>query len=213
MEPVVRPIRGEEIGRASRLLAVAFADDPFIGHFFAHRFRRALALPPFFRAVLHELADGGAVFALETDGALAGVAAWAPPDRDRPSRRSRGLALIASFQVRALFPRTAPRLHAGFEALGASHPSEPHWYLAFVGIDPCQQRRGLGRTILAPVLARADDDAVPCYLETPFPDTRVFYRALGFEQTDEIRPVQGAPAIWTMTKRPHRDLLTAGRSS
>src|SRR6201987_575229 len=47
-------------------------------------------------------------------------------------------------------------LHAGFDALRASHPAQPHWYLAFVGTDPRQQRRGLGRTILTPVLERAD---------------------------------------------------------
>jgi DNA-binding transcriptional regulator/RsmH inhibitor MraZ len=57
------------------LLAAAFAEDPFIGHFLTHPRRRRLALPAFFRAVLHELADAGAVFALETQDALAGVAA------------------------------------------------------------------------------------------------------------------------------------------
>jgi predicted acetyltransferase len=113
--------------------------------------------------------------------------------------------VVASLEVRALFPGAAPRLHAGFEALAASHPPEPHWYLAFVGIDPAQQRRGLGRTILAPVLARADADAIPCYLETPFPDTRAFYKTLGFDETDELHPVAAAPPIWTMTRPAARE--------
>jgi GNAT superfamily N-acetyltransferase len=200
MDALVRPLRAEEIGRASRLLAVAFADDPFIGHFFVHRRRRELAFPAFFAAVLHQLVEAGGVFALETDTELAGVAAWAPPDGADPSRQSRRLARIASLQVSALFPRASPRLHAGFDALGASHPAHPHWYLAFVGIDPRQQRRGFGRTILTPVLEHADHEAVPCYLETPFPDTRPFYQALGFREAAELRPVPGAPPIWTMTR-------------
>jgi len=200
MEVGVRRLRGGEIRRASRLLAAAFVDDPFIGHFFLDRRRRRLAYAPFFRAVLHELADAGGVFALETEEGLAGVAAWAPPDGAAASRRSRLLARIASFQVRALFPHAAQELNAGFEALGTRHPSVPHWYLAFVGIDPRRQRRGLGRTILTPVLARADDKAVPCYLETPFSDTRAFYKTLGFEETNELRPVLGAPPIWTMMR-------------
>lgn len=200
MEARVRALRGVEISHGSRLLAAAFAEDPFIGHFFVHRGRRRLALPPFFRAVLHELADAGAVFALETEGTLAGVAAWVPPESAPAGRRARRLAQIASLQVRMLFPRAAVRLHAGFEALAASHPPERHWYLAFVGIDPRRQRRGLGRSILEPVLARADDQAVPCYLETPFPDTRAFYETLGFEETAELHPVAGAPPIWTMTR-------------
>jgi GNAT superfamily N-acetyltransferase len=200
MEAVVRALAAGEMRRGSSLLAVAFADDPFIGHFFVDRRRRRLALPSFFRAVLHEMADTGGLFALETGGSLAGVAAWAPPEAAEPGDRSRRLARIASLEVDALFPRAARRLRAGFETLAASHPTEPHWYLAFVGIDPAQQRQGLGRTILAPVLARADDAAVPCYLETPFPDTRAFYRTLGFEETCQLHPVPGAPAIWTMTR-------------
>ncbi len=200
MEAVVRGLAAGEVRRASSLLAVAFADDPFIGHFFADRRRRSLALPSFFRAVLHEMADMGGLFALEMEGSLVGVAAWAPPGAAGPGSRSRRLSRIASREVDALFPRAAGRLRAGFEMLAASHPTEPHWYLAFVGIDPGQQRRGLGRAILAPVLAQADDLAVPCYLETPFPDTRAFYRTLGFEETCRLHPVPGAPPIWTMTR-------------
>jgi ribosomal protein S18 acetylase RimI-like enzyme len=213
MAPVARPLRREEFRRASRLLAAAFADDPFIGDFFTDRGRRRLALPPFFRTVLHELADGGALFALETAGSLAGVAAWAPPEAAAPGGRSRRLAWIASREVDALFPRAARRLRAGFETLAVSHPTGPHWYLAFVGIDPHQQRRGLGRAILAPVLARADEHAVPCYLETPFPDTRAFYRSLGFEETGRLHPVPGAPAIWTMRRPTPSDALSFERLS
>jgi hypothetical protein len=52
------------------------------------------------------------------------------------------------------------------------------------------------------VLEQADRDGRPCYLETPFPDTRAFYRKLGFADTAEVRPVAEAPPIWTMTRRP-----------
>jgi ribosomal protein S18 acetylase RimI-like enzyme len=188
MEASVKRLRGDEIRQASRLLAAAFADDPFIGHFFAHPRRRGLAFAPFFRAVLHELAGAGGVFALEAEEALAGVAAWAPPG-GAPARRSSGLlARLAALQVRALFPRAAPGLRAGFEALGASHPPVPHWYLAFVGIDPLRQRRGLGRTILAPVLARADDESVPATWRRPSP-----IRARSIRRLDSRRPASAIP--------------------
>jgi ribosomal protein S18 acetylase RimI-like enzyme len=202
MEPLVRPLRAEELRIASRLLAGAFADDPFIAYFFCDRRRRELAFPRFFRAVLHELAGADALFAVEMGGELTGVAAWAPPEVAAIGRRARWLARLASLELRALFPRAAPQLQAGFAQLAESHPLGPHWYLAFVGIDPRQHRRGLGRTLLRPVLARAEDAGIACYLETPFPDTRAFYRRLGFEDTDELRPVPGAPPIWTMTRPP-----------
>jgi hypothetical protein len=53
------------------------------------------------------------------------------------------------------------------------------------------------------VLERADREHRICYLETPFPDTRAFYRKLRFADTAELRPVAGAPPIWTMTREPH----------
>jgi ribosomal protein S18 acetylase RimI-like enzyme len=195
-------LRARELRTGSRLLARAFADDPFIAHFLAQRRRRELAFPSFFRTVLHQLFDAGAVFGLETDGALIGVAAWAPPELSPPRRRSRLLAGLAALEVRVLFPHAAPRLVDGFEKLGESHPPEPHWYLAFVGIDPGHQRRGLGRALLAPIIARSDQAAVACYLKTPFPETRLFYRRLGFDDMDELRPVADAPTVWTMKRQP-----------
>src|SRR5258708_26747805 len=174
MEPTVRPLRRQELRGVSRLLAGAFAEDPFIRHFMRDRRRREVAFPRFFRAALHELAGAGTVFGLEADGVLVGVAAWAPPEVAAIGRRLRFLARFASLEVRALFPRAAPRLLAGFAELGENHPPERHWYLAFVGIDPRQQRRGLGRTLLAPIIDRADNAGIACYLETPFPKTRAF---------------------------------------
>jgi GNAT superfamily N-acetyltransferase len=200
MEPSVRLLRPGEARRASVLLAAAFADDPFIGYFLRDRRRRALALPPFFRAVLHDLLPAGAVYALEADGALAAVAAWAPPGEPTSSRRSQSLARIAGLELRAVFPRASPPLLAGFATLAEQHPPVPHWYLAFVGVDPRWQRHGFGRALLAAALAEADVAGMPCYLETPFPDTRAFYARLGFQDGEQLHPVEGAPPIWTMTR-------------
>jgi GNAT superfamily N-acetyltransferase len=185
------------------LLARAFAADPFLGYFMADPRRRRLALPPFFAAVLHELIDSDAVYVSEQESRLAGVAAWIPPEPKTPGRDARLRARLALTRVRLLFPRAAPRVQSGFETLAAGHPSDPHWYLAFVGIEPAEQGKGLARQLLDPVLERADRQDRLCYLETPFPDTRAFYRKLRFTDTAEVRPVAGAPPIWTMTRQPH----------
>lgn len=202
MEARVRLIERGELAAAASLLARAFTGDPFIGHFMSDPRRRRLALPPFFAAVLHELIDSQAVYVSEFPGRLAGIAAWLPPEPEEPARDARWRARRASARVRLLFPRAAPQVWAGFSALAAQHPSDPHWYLAFVGIEPSEQQRGLGRQLLDPVLERADREDRLCYLETPFPDTRAFYRKLRFDDTAELRPVAGAPPIWTMTRPP-----------
>lgn len=198
----VRQLRSREVATAASLLARAFADDPFLGYFLADPPRRRLALPPFFAAVLYELIDSHAVYVCEQEDGMVGVAAWLPPEPRAPSREARLRARLASTRVRLLFPRAAPQVQSGFEALAADHPSDPHWYLAFVGIEPGEQGQGLGRQLLGPVLERADVENRVCYLETPFPDTRAFYRKLGFADIAEVRPVAEAPPIWTMTRQP-----------
>ena len=66
------------------------------------------------------------------------------------------------------------------------HPADPHWYLAFVGVEPTIQSHGIGRTLLAPVLKLADQTETLCYLETPFPRTHEFYERLGAKRIDDL---------------------------
>jgi GNAT superfamily N-acetyltransferase len=200
----VRQLHRSEVAASASLLARAFTADPFLGHFMADPRRRRLALPPFFAAVLHELIGSKGVYVSEHQGEMVGVAAWVPPEPKTPSRDARLRTRLASMHVRLLFPRAAPQVRSGFETLAADHPSDPHWYLAFVGIEPAQQGHGLGRQLLRPVLEQADGEHCICYLETPFPDTPTFDRKLRFADTAELRPVAGAPPIWTMTREPQR---------
>jgi GNAT superfamily N-acetyltransferase len=47
------------------------------------------------------------------------------------------------------------------------HPTkEPHWYLAFLGVEPSEQGRGVGSALLRPVLDRAAAEGAPAWLET-----------------------------------------------
>lgn len=198
----IQPLSKTAVPAAGRLLARAFADDPIITHYLAGTRRRRLAFPAFFRSVLHEHVPLGTVYAARRGGNLIGVAAWAPPDAPPAGPAARALARAARLTVQALFPRSSGALLDGFAATAALHPHEPHWYLAFVGIEPRLQGMGLGSTLLAPVLERADASGVLCYLEAPFPQTHAFYRRLGFEVASESNPFAGAPPLWTMIRRP-----------
>jgi GNAT superfamily N-acetyltransferase len=110
--------------------------------------------------------------------------------------------MLRALVVRALYPRAARELFDGFANLERLHPSMPHWYLMFVGIDVGLQSQGLGSRLLAPVLQRADSAGTLCYLETPFRRTHAFYERLGFELTSESHPFRGAPSLWTMIRKP-----------
>jgi GNAT superfamily N-acetyltransferase len=191
-----------ELAQAAALLARAFENDGIISHYLGGTRRRRYAGPAFFRAVIHRHMPNGTVFAARERGELVGVAIWAPPEPLDPSFGARARAWLSSTQVLAMFPRGARRLSEGLGRLAALHPAEPHWYLVFTGVEPAHQHKGIGRTLLMPTLARADDDRVQCYLETPFPETHAFYRRLGFELVSTVDAFPGTRPMSMMSRAP-----------
>lgn len=199
VRPIIDLLGRAEVPAAARLLARAFDRDPVIDWHLAGP-NKTRALRAFFRAPLYELVSLRTVYAARVDDSLLGVAAWTPPGAHafEPDPRVRD----AERTLSRLYPSTAPKLLAGFGALHDLHPAEPHWYLFFVGLEPAHQGKGLGESLLAPVLSRADTDATLCYLETPFSGTHPFYRRLGFEVVSELRPFEAPFPVWAMLRRP-----------
>jgi GNAT superfamily N-acetyltransferase len=203
LDMAIGALHADEVARATRLLARAFAADPIITHYLDDPVRRAVAFPAFFAAVVEEFLPSTGVLAARSGDALLGVAAWLPPQPVEPDDATRGRARRAQRIVQTLFPLSWRDLDEGFTALDALHPAEPHWYLAFVGVEPRLQGRGIGRALLAPVLHVADETMTVCYLETPFPATHRYYEALGFTRQAEHHTFRGAPqGVVAFIRRP-----------
>jgi ribosomal protein S18 acetylase RimI-like enzyme len=183
------------------VLSRAFDQDPILTHYLGHGLRRAVAYRMFFGDIVQSALPSGHIYSATTDSRLLGVAVWKPPDAVSGSLPSRTNSALRELVVRALYPRAAGQLFGGFASLGANHPSVPHWYLMFVGIDAGLQGQGLGSKLLAPVLQLADASRTICYLETPFRRTHAFYQRIGFEIVSELHPFRGAPPIWTMLRK------------
>ncbi|MEF2552543.1 GNAT family N-acetyltransferase [Aurantimonas sp. A2-1-M11] len=90
----------------------------------------------------------------------------------------------------------------GLEVQAALHPHEPHWYLPFIGVRAAAQGRGIGATLLAHGLARADRDGLPAYLEATSRRSVPLYRRFGFETIGVVES-PGYPEIFAMW-RPAR---------
>ena len=200
MNVEVGPLPHRRVRAASLLLTAAFADDGILSRLLPGRRGRQVAIPAFFAAILDEHRQ--TTYAAFAGRELVGVATWAPPNAQPLSLTAQFRARSRLLLVRALFPRSSKQLFAGFRELERLHPAEPHWYLAFAGVDPSRRGEGIGASLLQPVLAQADRDGVPCYLETPFPRTRVFYRRLGFEIISTERPFVDARPLDIMTRKP-----------
>jgi GNAT superfamily N-acetyltransferase len=131
----------------------------------------------------------------------AGGALWMAPGALAQSRRERRTELIS------LLPLGVTGLPRGsrFEELtAANHPKEPHWYLNTLSIRPESQRKGYGSALIEPGLALADEQGMPCYLETQRESNIPFYRRFGFELTKEVS-LRDSPSLWLMWREPQGD--------
>lgn len=132
-------------------------------------------------------------------GGGAGAALWVPPGNQLvPDEQSenfgRGLLETAGDAA------ASARMEQLFQLLDDNHPPEACWYLAFMGVDPTAQGRGIGTTLLAAVLCQADRDHVPAYLEAACPENVRLYERHGFHTVRELR-VADSPVLYAMWRQ------------
>ena len=171
-------------------LALAFYDDPVVKWIIDDGRRRRQLLPDFFGAIAASYLVYEETYSV--DGGIA-AAVWAPPGAGDDEE----LAPVLGAAV----GEYADRL---FEILGLmelNHPMEPHHYLFLLATRPEWQGRGLGSSLLAPVLERCDRGGVPAYLEATSERNKQLYLRHGFEVTGEIT-LTGGPAMWPMWRSP-----------
>jgi ribosomal protein S18 acetylase RimI-like enzyme len=70
-------------------------------------------------------------------------------------------------------------------ALALSHPLEPHWYLAVLGVSSSQWGRGLGSQLVRELEALVEEQPASVYLESDRAESIRFYQRRGFEIRDE----------------------------
>jgi GNAT superfamily N-acetyltransferase len=171
-------------------LALAFYDDPVLMWLIDDGSRRRQLLPGFFGAVAESYLAYDEIYAVD-EGVSAAV--WAPPGAEDDEQLPTALGEVVEEYAERLF-----------EALGLmeeKHPADAHYYLFLLGTRPQWQRRGLGSSLMAPVLQICDRDRVPAYLEATSERNKQLYLRHGFEVTDEITLPDG-PIMWPMWRAP-----------
>jgi ribosomal protein S18 acetylase RimI-like enzyme len=74
-----------------------------------------------------------------------------------------------------------------FEQMEKFHPTEPHWYLPMIGVDPAHQGEGVGAALMTEALKAVDRDGLIAYLESSNPRNISLYQRYGFEVIGEIQ--------------------------
>lgn len=87
-------------------------------------------------------------------------------------------------------------------AMEKHHPTLPHLYLFTIGARQIARGKGLGRTLLRPMLDYADKANLPCYLENSNPINTGFYNTHGFRAIKKFSCGEGAPPLEAMWRDP-----------
>lgn len=189
------------------VLARAFDDDPFVDWFVRDGPERRARVARYFRINLALAFRGGEVY---TARGFQGAALWITPGQWQPGTLDQlgwlpDMVRIAG--VIGLFTRVLSVMRAE-----RSHPETLHYYLLALGTDPAYQGKGIGPSLMAPVLRRCDAEGVPAYLETPSQDLVPFYEEQGFAVHDTLDLPFAGPTLWQMWRPPqgNRAPLIAG---
>jgi ribosomal protein S18 acetylase RimI-like enzyme len=95
-------------------------------------------------------------------------------------------------------PAVASPLWPEFVAVRVHPREQPHWYLAFIGVDPARQGYGVGAALLRSRLRRCDEDALTAYLESSKLENVPLYQHFGFHASGTLGLPEGAPVVNTM---------------
>jgi ribosomal protein S18 acetylase RimI-like enzyme len=183
------PVGESEQAMALATLVLAFAADPVERWLYPEPERYLTHFPRFLAAF------GGRAFGERTVwrlGEFSAVALWLPPGAEPDGDA------ITTVLAESVAPQQHDDMFAVLGQMDAAHPTYPHWYLPWFGVDAALQGRGLGSQLMRPCLGFVDESHLPAYLETPNPVTISFYERLGFEVTGEARAGSCPPVTFML---------------
>ena len=190
--PIIKTATASNEASTIAVITLAFSSDPATRWTWPDPNQYLTHFPSFVRLF------GGNAFAHDSayyiDG-YAGAALWLPPgvqpDED---------ALISLLQSTGS-AQVQKDGAAVFEQMGSYHPSEPHWYLPFIGVDPFHQGKGQGGALMKHALIPCDRDHTLAYLESSNPKNIPLYERYGFKLLGTIQ-VGTSPPIFPMLRKP-----------
>jgi GNAT superfamily N-acetyltransferase len=199
---VVRLLTEVEIDVAAGTLGCAFVGDPLMVHAIPDAGLRQ-------RLMATHLAPGvrlarwlGEVWCTDD---MTAVACWRRPDSGPPSASQLSQAGVDRLPA-PIGARAASRADPVYEFLASRRDAlavpHEHWYLSMIGVDPPQQRRGLGSAVLQPVFDTAHQRHEPVFLETMNEQNVGFYRRNGFQEIEHGVEPASALRYWLFLGTP-----------
>lgn len=191
-----------ETAEAAQVLSRAFYDDPLQNYFLPGEDERRNNAAPIFQALLNYGCLYGEV--LTTASGVSAAAIWMRPGEWEMSEE--GMAKAGFDQVPGAMGEDAftrfLEFFAYIEEYHRRDAAEDHWYLAVIGVDPPLQGKGIGTSLIMPILRRADRAGLPCYVETAQQRNVPLYTRAGFKVIEDVVEPKSGVRIWTFLRNP-----------
>lgn len=194
----VTRLASHQIPLCGTVLAHAFFDDPISAYCLPDEDARKRVLPWVFSRLAELGHHYGDIFT--TGRTVKGGGIWL-----RPGQTDIGilrLARVGFLKAPFIFGlRPFNRFMNVMSYLETIHHEKikgPHWYLFLLGVEPDNQGQGIGGALMAPTLLKADQNRIPCYLETTKEANVPYYEKYGFSVVASGRIPDGGPQFWCM---------------
>jgi ribosomal protein S18 acetylase RimI-like enzyme len=204
-ERVADRLRRSDLRPAVATMVRAFWRYTETVHLLPNESRRRRVLPRYLLSDARDAAKFDLLLGDRTPNGIAGAAAWIPPE---------AYPVSLGRQFRQALD-LAPALPWGMSALGEAKRGRAinrrehrkygsHYYLRAIGVDPDAQARGIGTSLVVPVLAMADARGVGCFLQTATSENVSWYERFGFRVVSTYRPTPTWPDVWALWRDPTR---------
>ena len=138
------------------------------------------------------VAEQTGLLTLPDDSSHWGAALWSVPDPDSGALSFDKANYLSRYMGAEAYQHYQAVCDSMTE-LTQPHIDDTYWYLSIIGITTAEQGKGLGRRLIEPVLAQADNAGVATYLETFVPRNISFYQRYGYTTTAILHePVMNA---------------------
>jgi ribosomal protein S18 acetylase RimI-like enzyme len=171
---------GEEIQLVAKILTQCFIDDPSFTFVFDETSDKINVLNAFFEFFVTDAMERGEIIiAPENQGACV----WYPADVEIFNERfEQTLSKIVSTISDSAGKESGKRFEHLIQKVGDNEPKQIHCEVFFLGLKPSARGKGIGQSLLKPVLDYADSKQVGCYLVSSNPRNISFYERHGFHK-------------------------------
>jgi ribosomal protein S18 acetylase RimI-like enzyme len=190
--PTIRNADYADLETLVSALSDSFAQDPM----FNWVFPKTELYPHFFWLLVKDVYLPRGIVHIDDQGRAAAL--WLPPEERYEVAPRLGLLKFGLKLVRHNGLRGVWRVHRQGSVFAKNYPSEPHYYLQFIGCRSSNQGQGIGAALLKEGLKVCDEHCMPAYLECSNERNVAFYQRHGFEITAQQVVGENGPMAWFM---------------